>query len=49
MDRDEEIGKVVTELTALIDELHSTVEALAGTLRDPHPVRGQDKGTGAPA
>jgi hypothetical protein len=41
--RDEEIGKVVAELEALMKDLRSTVEALSGALPD------QDKPTEAPA
>ncbi len=41
--RDEEIGKVVAELEALMKDLRSTVEALSGVLPD------QDKRTEAQA
>jgi hypothetical protein len=41
--RDDEIGKVVAELEALMKDLRSTVKALSGALPD------QDNRTEAPA
>jgi hypothetical protein len=48
MNRDEEIHKVVAELTELMSDLKSTVATLSGTLHQDSPCD-QDKQTGAPA